>query len=245
MGFLFRKEPRRALADAIDYAAGMDDSPMFFSRTLAVTDRAITSFFTFLHLDLQLALIKRASVFGGLVNGICGIFGANIIVIVLAERPRIKETSMSRSTDKDIEKYVFEQMPAKVKKALADAKYDLFYGPSGGGGMGFVKASEIVERWWDEHMNDDLVVDDGGNVVRKYMFDRYVEQSSDEREKEALQEAIDEGIGDDEEGEWDRDEAKVKYAKQEAQNYADSSYETATVYDSNRVKRMIFGKGWP
>lgn len=152
---------------------------------------------------------------------------------------------MSRSTDKDVEKYVQELMPKKVKTALADAKYDLYYGPGSGGGMGFVKASEIVERWWSEHMGDDLVVDDGGNVVPKYMFDRYVEQSSDEREKEALQEAIDEGIGDDEEDEDDADEAKVKYAKREAQNYAESSYETATVYDSGRVKRMILGKDWP
>jgi hypothetical protein len=193
-------------------------------------------------LDLQLAPIRRARVFGGFGSGICEIFGPKVIVIVLAET---KETSMSRSTDKDVEKYVHELMPKRVQKALANAKYDLYYGPGSGGGMGFVKASEIVESWWDEHMSDDLVVDDGGNVVRKYMFDRYVEQSFDEREKEALQEAIDEGIGDDEEDEWDRDEAKVKYAKQEAKNYTDSSYETATIYDSNRVKRMILGKDWP
>lgn len=151
---------------------------------------------------------------------------------------------MSRSTDKDIEKFVFERMPAKVKKALADAKFDLYYGPSGGG-MGFVKGSEIVERWWDQHMNDDLVVEDVGHVSTKHDFDRFIEQIYDEREKEALQEAIDEGVGDDEEDEWDRDEAKTKYAQRQAQSYADAVSEDATIYDSSDVKRVILGKDWP
>lgn len=152
---------------------------------------------------------------------------------------------MPSSTDKDIEKYVHDLMPKKVKKALADAKYDLYYGPSGGGGMGWVKASKIVEDWWDENMGDDLVVDDAGNVSTKHDFDRFVEQLYDEREKDALQEAVDEGIGDDEEDEYDADEAKEKYAKQEAQNYADGTIETSTEYDSRDVRRLVLGKDWP
>lgn len=143
---------------------------------------------------------------------------------------------MSRSTDKDIEKFVFEQMPTKVKKALADAKYDLYYGPSGGGGMGFVKASEIVERWWDEYMNDDLVVDDGGNVSTSYDFDKYVKQLGDERFTEAFQEAIDDG---------DEGMFADTRASEEATSYIESEYERATVYDSSDVRRLILGKDWP
>ena len=152
---------------------------------------------------------------------------------------------MSRSTDKDIEKFVYERMPAKVRKALHDAKFELYHGPSGGGGMGWVKASEIVESWFDQYMNSDLVVDDGGNVSTDYDFDKYVDQIYEEREKEALQEAIDEGIGDDEKDEWDRDEAKMKYAQAEAERYADGARETTTAYDSSDVRRMILGKDWP
>jgi hypothetical protein len=152
---------------------------------------------------------------------------------------------MSRSTDKDIEAYVNGLMPKKVKKALADAKYDLYYGPGSGGGMGFEKASRIVEEWWDENMQDDLIVDDGGNVSTKHDFNRFVDQIFNEREKEALQEAIDQGIGDDEEYEEDADEAKEKYAKQEAQNYVDSAHETSTHYDERDVRRIVLGKDWP
>jgi hypothetical protein len=151
---------------------------------------------------------------------------------------------MSRSTDKDIEKYVHDLMPKRVKKALADAKFSLYHGPGSGGGMGYGKASEIVEDWWSENMGDDLVVDDGGNVSTKHDFDRYLNQISDERYNEALQEAIDEGIGDEEEYESDADEAKIKYAKGEAQNYVDGTLETSTIYDSRDVRRLVLGKDW-
>ncbi len=154
---------------------------------------------------------------------------------------------MSRSTDKDIETYVAGLMPARVKKALAKAKFNLYYGAADPGediGETWGKNSRIVEDWLDENL-DDLVVDDGGNVSTKHDFDRFVDQLYDEREKEALQEAIDEGVGDDEEDDDDADEAKIKYAKQQAQNYADGAHETSTLYDSGDVRRIILGRDWP
>lgn len=36
---------------------------------------------------------------------------------------------MSKMTDKAITSYVLEQMPKRVKKALADAQFDLYNGP--------------------------------------------------------------------------------------------------------------------
>src|SRR5208337_4335279 len=107
---------------------------------------------------------------------------------------------MSKSTDKDIEKYVLSMMPKNVKKALADAKYDLHYGPSGGGGrMGYVKASKIVNDWWRDNMNDDLVVDDGGNVSTEHEFEHFVRESVKELYKEGKAQALKEGLDDDEE----------------------------------------------
>jgi hypothetical protein len=142
---------------------------------------------------------------------------------------------MSRSTDKYVEKYVSDKMPARVKKALAEAQFSLYYG-SGGGGMGWVKASKIVEEWWDKHMRDDLAVDDGGNVSTEHEFKRWLEQIADERYKEATQEAIDQ--------DYEEDEVHP-YASREAENYADGAMETTTVYDSGDVKRLILGKDWP
>ena len=152
---------------------------------------------------------------------------------------------MSRSTDEDVRDYVAKKMPTRVKKALADAKWDLYYGPGGGGGMGWVKASKIVEEWWDSHMSDDLVIDDAGNVSTKHDWNRFLRQSFDEREKEALQEAIDQGVGDDAEDEWEADEAKERYARAEAESYVAGSEETATLYDERDVRRLVLGKDWP
>jgi hypothetical protein len=154
---------------------------------------------------------------------------------------------MSRSTDGDVERYVREKMSARVRKALADAKYDLYYGPGGGGGMGWEKASKIVEEWWDRNMSDDLVVDDAGNVSTKHDFDRYLDQMADEREKEALQEAIDEGI-ESEEAEWIDGTYQTPaeaQARREAQYYVDGETERSTVYDERDVRRLVLGKDWP
>jgi hypothetical protein len=154
---------------------------------------------------------------------------------------------MSRSTDDAIETYIRDLMPKKVKKALAKAKFNLYYGaedPDEDIEETWETNSKIVEDWLDENLND-FVVDDAGNVSTKHDFDRFVEQLYDEREKDALQEAVDQGIGDDEEDEWEADEAREKYAKEEAQNYADGAIESSTFYDSSDVKGMILGSDWP
>lgn len=140
------------------------------------------------------------------------------------------------SVDRDVLEYVKKKMPKRVQKALADAKYELFYGPSGGGGAGWVKSSKIVEDWWDENMRDDLVVDDGGNVTTKHNFDRYLNQLRDERHKEAKQEAIDE--------DYEEDDIEP-YADREAESYADSAIETSTLYEEHDVKKLVLGKDWP
>lgn len=213
------------------------------SRTFAVADRAVSSNLSLLHTDLQPAPVRGAGV---LVSGIGEIFDAKVIVVALAE-PWDLETNMSRSTDNDINTYIRDLMPERVRKALAKAKFNLHYGaedPDEDIEETWDKNSKIVEDWLDENL-DDYVVDDGGNVSTKRDFDRFVDQIYDEREKEALQEAVDQGIGDDEEDEDDADEAKLKYAKQEAQNYADGAHETATSYDSSDVRRIILGKDWP
>lgn len=152
---------------------------------------------------------------------------------------------MSRSTDEDVAAYVREKMPARVRKALADAKYDLYYGPSGGGGMGWEKASKIVEEWWDRNMRDDLVVDDAGNVSTKHDFDRYLRQIYDERQKEAFQEAIDQGLDDSEET-WTVEGTEAdRYAEREARSYVESTEEITTHYDESDVRRLVLGKEWP
>lgn len=154
--------------------------------------------------------------------------------------------AMSRSSDKALVEYVKKKMPARVKKALADAQFDLHYGPGAGGGMGWVKASKIVEEWWDENIGD-LVVDDGDNVLSKHDFDRAVESAADDYEKEALQQAIDEGFPT-EEQEWIdgryQTEAEAEASRQ-AQNYANDEIERATLYDERDVKRLVLGKDWP
>jgi len=155
---------------------------------------------------------------------------------------------MSKSTDQTIREYVGAKMPARVKKAFEKAKWNLFYGAAEPGediGATWAKNSEIVEDWFDTKMNDDLVVDDAGNVSTGHDFDRWLEQLYDEREKEALQEAIDEGIGDDEEDEWDRDEAKEKYAKEQATAFAEAEQENATRYEASYVRELVLGREWP
>lgn len=155
---------------------------------------------------------------------------------------------MSKSTDQSIKEYVTEKMPKRVKEALKKALWNLHYGaadPNEDIGKTWEKNSGIVEEWFDTKMNDDLVVDDAGNVSTGHDFDRYLEQLYDEREKEALQEAIDEGIGDDEEDEWSADEAKEKYAKQQAEAWAESEQENSTRYDASDAKVLVLGREWP
>jgi hypothetical protein len=152
---------------------------------------------------------------------------------------------MSKSTDESIREYVKDKMPKKVREALAAALWDLHYGPGGGGAeMGWEEAREIVEDWWDKNMRSDLVVDDAGNVSTSHDWDKWLRQLYDDEEERALQEAIDEGVGDDEEDEWERDEAKEKYAKKAAQAYAESENENATMYDFRDVKRLVLGRDW-
>jgi len=154
---------------------------------------------------------------------------------------------MSSSTDRDVVAFVEKKMPARVKKALADAKFSLHYGPSGGGGMGWSKASKIVEDWLDANMHDDLVVDDGGNVSAQHSYTRYLEQLFDEQEKEALQEAIDEGYETDER-EWIdgryQTPAEAEAARR-AQAYVDGANEQSVLYEERDVRRLILGKDWP
>ena len=155
---------------------------------------------------------------------------------------------MSRSTDEDVVAYVREKMPERVRKALADAKWNLYYGasdPDEDIEMTWTEASKIVEDWWDDHMRDDLIVDDAGNVSTQHDFSRWLHRLYKEREEEALQEAIDQGIGDMEEDEWEATEAREKYAKQEAASYADSAQEEATLYHERDVRRLVLGKDWP
>jgi hypothetical protein len=155
---------------------------------------------------------------------------------------------MSKSTNASIEAYVAEKMPKRVKEALSKAMWNLHHGaadPNEDIGATWEKNSGIVEDWFNTRMNDDLVVDDAGNVSTGSDFERYLEQLYDEREKEALQEAIDEGIGDDEEDESDADEAKEKYAEQQARAWAESEQENSTRYDASYVKRLVLGRDWP
>ena len=153
---------------------------------------------------------------------------------------------MSKETDKAIEAYVAEKMPKTVKKALADAKYDLHYGPSGGGGMGWVKASKIVNDWWDRNMRSDLVVDDGGNVSTKHEWEKFVERTAKDRYKEARRELAKEGVDDEEEQgtEYGR-VTRLEYdALQTADYETQAMNETATVYDERDVKRLALGRDW-
>ena len=154
---------------------------------------------------------------------------------------------MSKSTDKDIEKYVLSMMPKNVKKALSDAKYDLHYGPSGGGGrMGYVKASKIVNDWWRDDMNDDLVVDDGGNVSTEHEYKRFVEKSAKELYKEAKAEALKEGVDDEEERHTEYGYVtEAEYNARQSAHYGEESMnETATHYDNRDVKHIVLGSGW-
>lgn len=140
---------------------------------------------------------------------------------------------MSKS-DKHIEEYVRELMPKKVKVALLDAQNDLYYGP-GSGGMGWVKASKIVEDWWSENMRDDLVLDDGGNVVTLYEFEKAADQEIKDRYKEALKESRERG---------DDDEEAENYATNEAEYYRESFSETVKLYHASSVKRIVLGRDW-
>lgn len=154
---------------------------------------------------------------------------------------------MSKSTDKDIEKYVLSMMPKNVKKALGDAQFDLHHGPSGGGRrMGYVQASKIVNDWWRNDMSDDLVVDDGGNVSTEYEFKRFVEKSVKALYKEAKAEALKEGVDDEEERHTEYGYVtEAEYAAKQSADFAEqSATETATAYSNRDVKRIVLGSDW-
>jgi len=152
---------------------------------------------------------------------------------------------MSKSQDKDVERYVFEQMPAKVKKALAVAQHELYSGPSGSG-MGYVKASKIVEDWWNENMRDDLVVDDGGNVSTQREFEKWVEKTALERYKEALKELKAEGVDDNEERHTEYGYVtELKYQAMQSADYETQALnESGTLYDARQVRNLILGRDW-
>lgn len=154
---------------------------------------------------------------------------------------------MSRSTDEAVTEYISSQMPARVKKALAKAKFNLFYGAAEPGediGGTWGKSSRIVEEWMDEH-SDDLVVDDAGNVSTRHEFDKWLRQVGDEEEERALQEAIDEGLDNTDES-WSVDGTEAeRQARRAAHAYVDSELERSTAYDSSDVRRLVLGKDWP
>ena len=154
---------------------------------------------------------------------------------------------MSKETDKAIEAYVAAEMPKRVKKALADAKYDLHYGPSGGGGMGWTKASKIVNDWWSEHMGSDLVVDDGGNVSTQHDWDKFVERAAKDAYKQGLAQGKAEGVDDNEQShtEYGYVTEREYGALQSADFETKGMNENATVYDSRQVKRLVLGSEWP
>jgi hypothetical protein len=154
---------------------------------------------------------------------------------------------MSKSTDKDIEKYVLSMMPKNVKKALSDAQYDLHYGPGGSGRrMGYVQASKIVNDWWRSEMNDDLVVDDGGNVSTEHEFKRFVQESVKKLYKEGKAQALKEGLDDDEERNTEYGYvSEAEYAAKQSADFGEQGLiETATVYSNRAIKHIVFGSEW-
>jgi len=150
---------------------------------------------------------------------------------------------MSKMTDQAIEAYVKAKMPKTVQKALADAKYDLHYGPSGGG-MGFVKASRIINEWWDRNMRHDLVVDDGGNVSTKHDWDKFVERSAKQAYKDAFKWGTERGTDNKEQRhtEYGYVTEREYDALQSADAETNSMNENATIYDAGDVKRLILGR---
>lgn len=152
---------------------------------------------------------------------------------------------MSKETDKAVESYVATKMPKPVKKALADAKYDLHYGP-GGGGMGWVKASKIVNEWWDRNMRSDLIVDDGGNVSTEHDWKKFVERIAKDRYKTARKELKAEGVDDEESQHTEYGYVtRLEYESlQSADSETQSMNETATRYDASDVRRLVLGRDW-
>jgi hypothetical protein len=148
---------------------------------------------------------------------------------------------MSKSTDKDIEKYVADLMPPKVKKALRIAQESLYSGEGD-----WVKNSKIVNDWWNENMRADLVVDDGGNVSTEYEWDRFVEKAVKEMYKEAKKQALAEGIDDEEEQSTEYGYVtEAEYAAQQSADHEGQNMnEVATRYNARDVKRLVLGRDW-
>lgn len=149
------------------------------------------------------------------------------------------------SFDKDITSYVLSMMPKTVKKALADAQHDLYYGPSSGKGrMGWVQASKIVHDWWRDNMSDDLVVDDGGNVSTEYEYKKFVRQSVKELYKEGKAQALKEGLDDDEERDTEYGYcSEAEYAAKQSADFGEQSMnETSTLYSNRDVKALVLGR---
>jgi len=152
---------------------------------------------------------------------------------------------MSRENDKAIVAYVVGEMPKRVKKALEDAKFDLHYGP-GAGGMGWVKASKIVNDWWSENMHGDLVVDDGGNVSTEHDWEKFVEEAAKRMYKEALAQGKADDVDDEEERdtEYGYVTEREYNARQSADFEEQALNENATRYDAHDVRRLVLGSEW-
>jgi len=152
---------------------------------------------------------------------------------------------MSRENDKAIVAYVMGEMPKRVKKALEDAKFDLHYGP-GAGGMGWVKASKIVNDWWSENMHGDLVVDDGGNVSTEHDWEKFVEEAAKRMYKEALAQGKADDVDDEEERdtEYGYVTEREYNARQSADFEEQALNENATRYDAHDVRRLVLGSEW-
>jgi len=153
---------------------------------------------------------------------------------------------MSRSTDKDIEKYVRDQMPAKVRKALSHALYELWHGPSGEG-MGFIKAAKIVNDWWDENMGGNLVVDDAGNVSTESEWKRFVRQAAKDAYEGTKKQAIKDGVDDEEERNTEYGYVtRAEYDAMQAADFEEQSInEGSTLYEARDVRHVVLGSEWP
>jgi hypothetical protein len=137
-------------------------------------------------------------------------------------------------------------MPAKVRKALSHALYELWHGPSGEG-MGFVKAAKIVNDWWGENMGSDLVIDDAGNVSTKHEWDRFVSKAVKETFKEAKKLAIEEGLDDEEARHTEYGYVtEADYTASQTADFEEQSLnEDATIYDARDVRHVVLGSEWP
>lgn len=73
-----------------------------------------------------------------------------------------KEDSRN-SMKQEITRYFKSQMPEEVKEALANASWNLHYGPSGEG-MGWESALEILRNWAEEHISEIWYDQMAGNI---------------------------------------------------------------------------------